>query len=194
MNWEEIKAAGFKAIGGQSHDVTHLQDATYPFTIPATPQHPETSFETLVQYSSHCVSWGPKGEAIDFDTHGHDRRVIDERGIHRCFCDRRYALSHNLPGIMSSLPDRACFFTSRDNWLTVEIMTPGGQREEYEVFFNVTRQSSNMLRIYVESAYVRDSEYAGLRPNKMEKRDKVRGKTLLTKKLRREPIRQPPRR
>lgn len=73
-------------------------------------------------------------------------------------------------------------------------MTPGGQREEYEVFFNVTWQSSNMLRVYVESAYVRDSKYAGLRPNKKGRRDKMGGKILLTKKLRKEPIRQPPRR
>lgn len=195
MHWKEIKMAGFKEVDGQSHDVTHLKDVIYQFTIPATSSHPETSFETLVQYSSHCVSWGPKmGEDIDFNTHGYDRRIVDEKGIHRCFCDKRYALSHNLPRIMLSLPDRTCFFTGRDNWLTIEIVMPDGQRKEYEVFFNVTRQSTNMLRVYVESAYIRDSEYEGLKPNKAGRRDKVGGKTLLSKKLRKEPIRQPPRR
>lgn len=65
------------------------------------------------------------------------------------------------------------------------------ETEEYEVFFSITRQSSRMLRIYVESAYVREPEKVTNKPVHLKRRDKVRAKVLLAKKLRGEPIRRP---
>lgn len=177
------------------NDLAHLTDAKYQFTIEASGKYPEVTFEVLFQYSSHCVSWGPKeDQAIDFSTHGHDRRILDDKEIARCFCEIRYTLSHNLPDIFKTITERKCLFTGRQNWLIIEILDASGERQEYEVYFSLSRQSSNMLRIYVESAYVRDADSIEKRPAHLKRRDKVRAKTLLMKKLRNEPIKKPPNR
>lgn len=192
MDWESIKKQGYKEVNGTRNSLDHLQDARYQVVIEASNKHPELRCTLLVQYSSHCVSWGPKhGATIDFSTHGEQRRIIDDKGVHRCFCDIRYKLSHHLPGIFKTFPDRLCLFTGRDNWLTVEIINASGQCEKYEVFFSITRQSRRMLRIYVESAYIREAGYPENKPVNLKRRDKVRAKVLLAKKLRGEPIRRP---
>jgi hypothetical protein len=192
MDWKRIKNTGCIVVGGVSYDLSHLNDVKYSFTVPATGKHSEITFEILTQYSSHCMSWGPsRNQEIDFLEQGEDRRIIDDKGIHRCFCDNRYKLSKQLPSIFSTLIDKKCYFTGHDNWLIIEISDSSGYRQEYEIFFSVTKQSNKLLRIYVESAYVRGNEYPGNRPKKFKRRDKVTAKVLLTKKLRCEPIRQP---
>jgi hypothetical protein len=192
MDWDTIKSYGCKEVSGTKHDLSHLKDAKYHFTIEASGKYPAIAFSILVQYSSHCVTWGPKhGQEIDFTVHGEDRRIIDDKGVHRCFCETRHRLSFNLPAIFETLTERLCLFTGHENWLTIEILDPSGKRLEYEVFFSLTKQSNRMLRIYVESAYVRDPNNPGNRPVHLKRRDKVRAKVLLAKKLRGEPIRRP---
>ena len=192
MDWGKIKADGYKEVGGINHDLSHLKDAKCHFTIEASGKYPEISFSVLVQYSSHCVSWGSRhGQEIDFKVHGEERRIIDEKGVFRCFCEARHSLSLNLPGIFETLTQRVCFFTGKSNWLVIEVLGCSGESLEYEVFFSLTRQSSRMLRVYVESAYVRDPDKPGNRPMHIKRRDKVRAKVLLAKKLRGEPIRRP---
>lgn len=179
-------------VDGRRHDLSHLQDSRHRFTVAASGRYPNISFSVLVQYSSHCVSWGPgHGRQIDFGTYGGEQRIVDEKGVHRCFSDKRYQHSLHLPGIFESLPERKCFFTGHSNWLTIEILGGCGNPLEYEVYFSLTRQSSRMLRIYVESAYVRDRDNPGNRPAHFRHRDKVRAKVLLIKKLRGESIRRP---
>lgn len=192
MDWRLIKRDGFKDLDGQQLDLLHLQDARYQFTIEASGKFPEINFIVLVQYSSHCVSWGPKrGAVIDFNVHGHERRIVDDKGVHRCFCDTRYALSINLPGIFETLVERQCLFTGYENWLTIEALDTSGDIQSYEVFFSISRKSSKMLRIYVESAYVRRGDNAANFSVQFKHRDKVRAKVLLAKKLRGEPIMRP---
>ena len=192
MDWNIIKANGQIDVGNTSYDLSHLEDARYHFTIAGNTNNPELKCEILVQYSSHCVSWGPKkNTAIDFSEHGEDRLVIDDKGILRCFCDSRYQLSRSLPGIFATFDTRDCLFTGYENWLTVDIQDPSGGRIEYEVYFNITRQSSSLLRIYVESAYTRDQDSADKRPKASKRKDKVRAKVLMAKKLRKESVRRP---
>lgn len=194
-DWKEIKRRGYLEVDGVRHPLDHLQDRRFRQVIEASGNAPRLEFTVLVQYSSHVVSIGPRhGLRLDFARLGRDREIIDDGGRSRCFCEDRYRFTDKLPAIIESLPERMCFFTGRENWLTVEITTTSGEREEYEVFFRVTRQSGKMLRIYVESAYVRDEFASDKRPMKRVKRDKVKGVTLLAKKLRGEPIRRPPRR
>lgn len=193
MEWQLIKRAGRKTIGADEYDLTHLQDATAGFTIDATAGYSEINARMLIQYSSHCISTGPAhGEQFDFAALGHDRLVIDERGNERCFSIDRYYWSTNLPGIIRSLPtERLCFFTGHENWLPIEILDPQGVQQVYEIFFNLTRQSSNFLRVYVESAYVRTVENEIRRPSEFKRNAKIRGKVLLAKKLRNQPIMRP---
>lgn len=194
MNWNSIKAKGYMEVGETRHDLSHIRDAKYDFVIEASGKYPELKGSLLVQYSSHCVSWGPKrGKDIDFNTYDQQRKIIDDKGVHRCFCDIRHALSFHLPGIFETFSERLCLFTGHENWLTIEILGSSGECQEYEVFFSITRQSSYMLRIYVESAYVREPGSSRNKPVHLKRRDKVRAKVLLAKKLRGEPVRRPKR-
>ncbi len=128
MDWGQIKATGYMEVGGNRLDVSHLQNVRYHYEISARGNYPKLSFSVLVQYSSHCVSWGPSdGQEIDFGYYGEERRIVDDKGIHRCFCEKRHQYSLNLPGIFESLPERKCFFTGHSNWLTVEIIGSCGK-------------------------------------------------------------------
>lgn len=193
MEWHLIKQAGCKIVGNHDYDLTHLQDSTFEFTIAATKSYSEINASMLIQYSSHCVSLGPaRGEQFDFAELGNDRLIIDERGNERCFSADRCYWSSNLPDIIRSLPtERLCFFTGHENWLSIEILDPQGAHQIYEVFFNLTRQSSNFLKVYVESAYVRTAGNEIRRPGAFKRKAKIRGKVLLAKKLRHQSITRP---
>jgi len=78
--------------------------------------------------------------------------------------------------------------TGRGNFLTVETVDPAGERLEYEFFFRIHRRSGRLLRIYVESAYLRDAVRRDDSPAPLKHRRKMRGKVLLAKTLRRQPI------
>lgn len=196
MQWNAIKEAGQITIDGRDHDLQHLQDSQFSFDIPAKRGFPEISADMLVQYSSHCVSAGPRqDEQFDFTNLGHDRLIVDEKDNERCFSLDRYEWSTNLPAIIESIPSgRPCFFTNRGNWLSIELLDSLGRQQVYEVYFNLTLPSRNFLRLYVESAYVKTGENRAHRPGYFRKKDKIRGHVLLAKKLRGEPIRRPRRR
>ena len=193
MQWNAIKRDGRIVVDGRDHDLQHLLDSELSFVIGATKYYREISASMLVQYGSHCVSKGPRhGEQFDFARLGRDRVIVDEKGYERCFSLDRYEWSMRLPSIIESLSSgRPCFFTNRGNWLSIEMLDSLGRRQVYEVYFNLTRPSSNFLRLYVESAYVRTGENRVRRPEEFKRKEKIRGNVLLAKKLRGEAIRRP---
>lgn len=196
MQWNAIKEAGQITIDGREHDLQHLQDSEFSFDIPAAGGFPEINGDMLVQYSSHCVSRGPRhGEQFEFAELGHDRLIVDENGNERCFSVDRYEWSMSLPAVMESLPsERLCFFTNRENWLSVEILDAEGRERVYEVYFRLTRESSKFLRLYVQSAFVRTAENQIRRPSDFKRFERVRGKVLFAKTLRGERVTRPRRR
>ena len=106
-----------------------------------------------------------------------------------------YRWSANLPAIIRSLPSgQTCYFTGHRNWLAIEILDPQGRNLVYEVYFDVARLSSNFLRLFVESAYVRTERQSNRRPSDFKRKHKIGGKLLLAKRLRGEPIIRPQRR
>ena len=152
MQWNAIKEAGRIAVDGRNRDLQYLQDSIVSFDIPAARGFRAITASMLVQYSSHCVSTGPRqGERFDFAELGQDRLIVDEKGNERCFSADRYEWSKNLPAIIESLPSgRWCYFTNRGNWLSMEILDSIRGKQDYEVYFNLTRQSGNFLRLYVD--------------------------------------------
>lgn len=141
-----------------------------------------------IEYSSHCISRGPKkDQALDFQTLGYEYMVIDHRQVRRAFHPERHALSFLLPGVIATFADRRCFFTGKDNFLTLELGTampgyPAGSK--YEVYFNVRKgEAKNTLRMYVESAYVRDED-ADNAPVNFKKADKITAWKLFLNKIR----------
>jgi len=191
-SWSDIKAQEQIIGNGVSCSLMHLQDVECHFRIPARGKYPELEIILIVIVSRRCVSWGPKrGEKIDFSIYGEDRRIIDEKGVHRCFDEARYLLSLHLPGIFKTFVERDCLFTGRRNWLTVEVLDSDGERQDYEIFFRIFRKSKRTLSIFADSAYVRDPGVGGKMPAPLIRGAKVRAKTLMTKTLRGERITQP---
>lgn len=194
--WKEHLALGQIEVAGSSWSLLHLRPISHQLEIPGLADQGMGEVTLAVEYSSHCVSYGPKqGTELDFDHMGHDHLLIDHRGIRRAFCPGRHKLSVQLPLIIASLPGRQCLFTGHSNWLTIEgnqFGYPEGSR--YEVYFNLRRDSPRTLKLYVESAYVRDPSHPSNRPTALKRHEKIKGWLLMLKKLRNEPIRRPVRR
>ncbi|WP_339466710.1 hypothetical protein [Pseudomonas capeferrum] len=194
--WKEHLARGRFDVGGVTWSLLHLRSCSHQIVIPGLAVQGVQAVTLAIEYSSHCVSYGPKqGVELDFDEMGHDHLLIDHRGVCRAFCPRRYTLSIQLPSIMASLADRQCLFTGHSNWLTLEGYQLGyPEGSHYEVYFNLRRESARSLRVHVESAYIRDPGHPSSRPMRLKRHEKIKGWLLMVKKLRGEPIRRPVRR
>lgn len=192
--WPDHLATGHIAIDGTQHSLAHLQPFSYAVSI-ADAKGVETVIQVAVEFSSHCVSKGPrKGQTLDFSSTGYESLVIDHRRIFPRFLPSRYEASTALPRIMQSLDQRPCLFTDGQNFLTMEMdeVVPGYPKgTKYEVYFNVRRSAAASVRVYVESAYVRDED-ADNDPYKFKKDDRIKGGRLLLNKGLGRPVRRPP--
>lgn len=193
--WKDHQDKKHIEIDGVCWLLDHLRPFSFNMNIPAANGQPAVTLAIELEYSSHCISRGPrKNEEIDFQSAGYERLVIDHREIRREFKQDRHALSFLLPSIVTTLRDRRCFFTGKENFLTFEIgeILPGYAKDtKYEIFFNVRRgDARNSLRLFIESAYVRDEE-ADNEPVNFKKSDKITAWKLFLKKSRGESIKAP---
>jgi len=183
-------ALGYIPAGEARYDITHLRTAKYRLVLKKTAKHPKLICIYLVKHRSHCACSGPKrGDVFDFSILGKGLRIVDEKGDERCFNKLRWELSHLLGRIMKTLPRRHCKRMSRQVWLTTETVWLGGELKEYEVYFTITKQDKQTLRIIVVSAYVRDPDYGDTKPTTPKPRRRVPGKILLANTLLGRPIR-----
>lgn len=190
--WSEHKQARHIEINGVCWLLDHLKDRTITIVIPAASGSPAVTMTVHVEFSSHCVSRGAKqGKTIDFAALGYEHLVIDHRQNRRAFHQGRHDLSFLLPEIVDNFADRRCFFTGHENFLTLELgkVIPGYADDiKYEIYFSVRKaEARNTLKLYIESAYVRDED-ADNAPVNFKKDDKIKASTLLLKKLRGESI------
>lgn len=114
----------------------------------------------------HCFTRAPNrhiGETLaDFSK---DLRYADSRET-RIFCFERYQLSRHLPDIVKVINQKKCFHTGKGNFFIIEVPNSEGEPQEYEIYFNVTRSSAGRLRLFVESAFIRDDEHESSQPKK----------------------------
>ena len=120
----------------------------------------------MIEFSLHCFTRGPntrRGEEL----HHVDRALhySDSRET-RIFCFDRYGLSFALPDIAKSLNQRPCFHAGRGNFFVTEPMDGSEGRKTYEVYFNVSRVNRGLLRLFVQTAYVRDSARGSSQPKR----------------------------
>jgi len=191
--WKDHLARGEIHVAGVAWSLLHLRPGSLHVVIPEHSTQGSQVVTLAIQYSSHCVSYGPKqGAELDFEAIGVEHMLIDHRGIRRAFCPGRYKLSIQLPSILASLADRQCLFTGHSNWLTLEGHQFGYPEGScYEVYFSLRREAALNLTVYVESAYVRDAGHPSHRPVRFKRHEKIKGWLLMLKKLRNEPIRRP---
>ena len=104
MRWIRYLRQGFIEVAGDRYDLTHMRGPTFELAIAATPRYPALMLRIEVEFTSHCVSFGPKdGEVLDFDALGQDRRILDHRDVPRAFCFDRYRWSLSLPDLVRTL-------------------------------------------------------------------------------------------
>jgi hypothetical protein len=132
MNWEGLKEIGQIEVDGECVSLIHLRDKKYNLVIEGQPGYPELSFFLLVQYSTHCVSYGQKHNEENITAH-----LFDHGNNPRSFCKHRYNLSQQLPEIFNNILTKVFYFTGHDNWLLIEIIDENGLKSDYEIFFRL---------------------------------------------------------
>lgn len=186
--WPDHQKVRHIEVDGVCWLLDHLNDSEHTVVAPASPGNPAVTMTLRVQYSSHCISRGPKkGQTIDFAALGYDYLVIDHRQIRRAFHQDRHSLSFLLPSIIASFAERKCFLTGHENFLTFELgeLIPEVPSDaKYEIYFSVRQASEkNTLKVFIESAYVRDDD-ADNAPVNFKKVDKVTAWKLFLNKVR----------
>ncbi|MBS9438785.1 hypothetical protein EAE91_17040 [Photorhabdus noenieputensis] len=75
-------------------------------------------------------------------------------------------MSFCLPDIVKTISSRICYKTGKGNFFTIELTNDNGETVDYEIYFKVSRESRGKLRLFVESAYVRDNDHGTIQPQK----------------------------
>lgn len=176
--WEPFRLAGVV------HDLSHLHPRRLTLTFAARDGKPAQHYIVDVIFGLHCFTRAVNTEVGDAEA---ALRYRDKRET-RIFCHRRYALSFRLPEVVASLLQRPCYHTGKGNFLLLEWIDEAGIRQQYEIYIAVARaQARGVLRLYVQSAYVRERNHIGNRP----KRRVLRTHVLLFNTLHGKPIRFP---
>jgi hypothetical protein len=147
---------------GEMYDLSHLHPKLIDVVQPAKDGMPERIYRVQLIYSLHTFTRGVKPrESSDAALLYSDSRES------RVFDFGRYELSKQLPAIVEGLQARKCYHSGKGNFFVIEIVGSGAAPVEYEVYFEASRSSQKgVLNLFVQSAYVRDEEHKGGRPNK----------------------------
>ena len=150
------------SYGGREYTLSHLHPFEWQFRALASGTRPERTYQVQVIFSMHTFTRGIEGERQpEADLIYRDTREERE------FDFERYELSKQLPAIVRSLGERACYHTHHGTFFTIELTGPEGNKRNYEVYFNASRASrKGWLNLYVQSAYVRDSAHGTAQPKK----------------------------
>jgi hypothetical protein len=148
---------------GDTYDLTHLYPRTVRYEQTAKGNQPSRSYTADVIFSLHCFTRGfREGETPDESLLYADSREC------RVFDFQRYQLSKFLPQIVYGLSQRKCYHTERGNFFSIELLSQeDGSVIEYNIFFTASRSSKKgVVNLFVQSAYVRDSQHSSNRPQK----------------------------
>ena len=128
--------------------------------------NPERHYRFIVEFGLHTFTLKPNahtGQTLsDFPV---SMQYADSRET-RIFCFDRHAHSFNLPDIVMNIGRMSCYHTGKGNFFVIEVLGKDDVPIEYEVYFNVAREKDGILKLFVESAYVRDNKHASSQPKK----------------------------
>ncbi len=146
MRWEP-----YQAPGGRAYPLNHLHPLRYQVELPPQNGRPGLDVWVNVGFAMHCFT----RDLVHNDPE--DLHYRDDREC-RAFCFDRYDLSHRLPEIARTLPQRTCQFAKNENYVTLDHLTPDGSVITYGAFFNVKRQAADTVMLVFQSAYAIDSD------------------------------------
>lgn len=150
---------------GDVYDLSHLHPFSTRYEQPSKDGKPTRIYKVDVEFSLHCFTRGAKvHETPDSALFYSDSRET------RIFDLQRYQLSKRLPEIVNCLAQRRCYHTGKGNFFTIEIVNElDGSRIEYDIFFAVSYSSKKgFVKLYVQSAYIRDEAHGGNRPDMLK--------------------------
>jgi len=143
-----------------------LSEDKHVFVQAATDTQPEKSYKFIIEFGLHCFTKAPNTRKKEtLNDYPRNLYYRDSRET-RIFCFDRYRLSFGLPDIAKSVADRQCYNTEKGNFFLIELVDADGQEKEYEIYFKVTRSGKGLLRLFIQSAYIRDAEHDGSQPAK----------------------------
>jgi hypothetical protein len=156
MQWKSFQFCG------KVYDLAHLHPRSLIYWQPAKGNAPARVYMVDVMFGLHCFTRGRDQDV----THENALLYGDDRET-RVFDFVRYELSKRLPEIIEGLAQRKCYHTGKGNFFSVEIVREDGEVIEYDIFFAASRSSAKgRINLFVQSAYVRDANYASNRPDR----------------------------
>lgn len=132
---------------GQSYDLSHLDEQSFPVEIELKNKQTKT-LNLICRFSVHCYTRKPD-EAEVFDR----SLVVMDHKAERLFDVRRWALSKRLPTLVAALPDHKVHKTPFHNMVHIAIESENGQSICYQVFFTLKKEGKKSILMVVESAY-----------------------------------------
>ena len=148
------------------YSLEHLTEFEWEYIQAASGDKPERRYPFIVEFGLHCFTYAPnehKGETL---AHYDANLFYKDSRETRIFSFSRYKLSSSLPDIAKEIGVRNCYHTGKGNFFTIDVIDENGNKQEYEVYFNVARSSAGKLRLFVESAFIRDDEHNSSQPKK----------------------------
>lgn len=151
---------------GTNHSLLHLDSFIHIFEQEAKGDKLSKRYSFIIEFGLHCFTKGPskhKGKVLS--DYPEELYYKDSRET-RIFCFRRHLLSSRLPGIAKNISQTPCYHTGKGNFFVIDIENDNGDSDEFEVYFRVSRSGGGRLRLFIESAYVRDDEHGSSQPKK----------------------------
>jgi hypothetical protein len=147
---------------GKVYDLAHLHPRSVTYEQPSKGNAPARVYRVDVIFGLHCFTRG-RGQNVPYEK---SLLYKDDREI-RVFDFLRYELSKRLPEIIEGLAQRKCYHTGKGNFFSIEIVRENGEVLEYDFFFVASRSSrKGKINLFVQSAYLRDANYASNRPER----------------------------
>jgi hypothetical protein len=156
MQWKPFQFCG------KVYDLAHLHPRSVTYEQPARGDAPARVYRVDLIFGLHCFTRA-RGQNVPYENvllYGDDREM-------RVFDFVRYELSKRLPEIIEGLAQRKCYHTGKGNFFSVEIVQGDGKVIEYDIFFVASRSTAKgKINLFVQSAYLRDANYASNRPER----------------------------
>jgi hypothetical protein len=147
------------------YDLSHLNEFECTFVQDAKNGKPEITYFFIIEFGLHCFTRSLNSHKNEqWDSIKSDLLYSDSREK-RIFDFNRYELSKKLPAITSDISKNTCFHTGKENFFIIELLNEQGVQQEYEVYFQVSK-SKDKLKLFVQSAYIRDSTHRTSQPKK----------------------------
>lgn len=146
--------------------MSHLNAFNWEFTQPPRKDKPEIRYSFIIEFGLHCFTRGLNAHQSEQWKDVPEDIIYSDSRERRIFDFHRYELSKQLPEIIKKIDGKSCFHTGKENFFIIELIDEAGDKKEYEIYFKAARAIKNSLKLFIQSAYVRDKKHRTSQPHK----------------------------